>query len=112
MHIYNIQTQIGTLNLAIKQSKVDLYFPRKAKKYCDPHFHFFLTQIAPYFFLEGGHFGKSGGGILVIFPLLKLKIFGKRSILGEIPSKNYFFGNSILLGKKVKKMLDIIGAFS
>ena len=40
MHIYNIQTQIGTLNLAIKQSKVDLYLLREAKKYFDPRLVF------------------------------------------------------------------------
>ena len=40
--IIGIQTQIGALNLAIKQSKVGLYLLREAKKYFDPRLVFQL----------------------------------------------------------------------
>ena len=40
--IIGIQTQIGALNLAIKQSKVGLYLLREAKEYFDPRLVFQL----------------------------------------------------------------------
>ena len=42
LFIIGIQTQIGALNLAIKQSKVGLYLLREAKKYFDPRLVFQL----------------------------------------------------------------------